>query len=78
MLPNIEIQRASGKHKRELIKMSETKFYFLVIYKEIEPIYGGMYATALLTKQYTEVKTKHGLCLDAAIEVFNKTAKELK
>ena len=78
MLPVIKIQRATGECSRQLIKMAETKFYFLVIYKNIEPIWGGLYATALLTKQYTEVKTKNGLCLDAAIEVFNKTAKELK
>ena len=78
MLPIIKIKRATGEYERQLVKMAETKFYYLVIYKNIEPIWGGLYAAALLTKQYTEVKTKNGLCLDAAIEVFNKAAKQLK
>jgi len=75
--PILSINRATGIAKYELIKMSETKNYFIVIYKNTEPIWGGLYATALLTKQYTEMKTKNGLCLDAAIEVFNNTKKSI-
>jgi len=78
MLQIIKIKRATGEYECQLIKMLGTKFYYLVIYKNIEPIWGGLFATALLTKDYTEVRTKNGLCLDAAIEVFNQTAKQLK
>ena len=55
MLPIIKIKRATGEYERQLVKMAETKFYYLVIYKNIEPIWGGLYAAALLTKQYTEI-----------------------
>lgn len=78
MLPTITIKRATGNHERQLIRMAETKHYYLTVYKNIEPIWGGMYAVALLTKNYTEVKTKNGLCLDAAIEVYNETKKTIK
>lgn len=73
----LTIKRATGNYQFPLIKQKETKFYNLVIYKNTEPIFGGLYATALLTKENTEVKTKNGLCLDAAIEVFNTTLKGL-
>lgn len=76
-MENIEIKRATGNYQYKLISKHEGKFYDLVIYKNTEPIWGGLYATALLTKHSTEVKTKNGLCLDAAIEVFNQTKKQL-
>ena len=76
-MQKIFLKRATGLHERELIKETNTKFYKLVIYKNIEPIYGGLYATALLSSHNTEIKTKNGLSLDAANELFNITLKQL-
>lgn len=73
----IQIKKATETISREVVKQHESKNYLLVIYKNTEPIFGGLYATALLTKHNTEVKTKNGLCLDAAIEVYNDTKKHL-
>ena len=52
-MQKIFLKRANGLHERELIKETNTKFYKLVIYKNIEPIYGGLYATALLSSHNT-------------------------
>lgn len=77
MQQQITLERASGNYTRDLVKIEEMKIYNLVIYKNVEPIWGGLYAVALITKQGYEVKTKNGLCLDAAIEVYNATNKHL-
>jgi hypothetical protein len=76
-MKTIEIRRATETISRELVKQYNSNRYSLVIYKNTEPIFGGLYATALLTKHNTEVRTKNGLCLDAAIEVYNDTKKHL-
>lgn len=52
-MQKIFLKRATGLHERELIKETNTKFYKLVIYKNIEPIYGGLYAIALLSSHNT-------------------------
>ncbi|HXU28888.1 MAG TPA: hypothetical protein VN698_16785 [Bacteroidia bacterium] len=77
MLPKITIKRATGNYQYDLVRQVDTKFYNVVVYKNTEPIWGGYYATSLLTKQNTEVKTKNGLCLDAAIDLLNTTLKTL-
>lgn len=76
-MKNISIKRATGNYQYKLIKQQETKFYNLVVYQSTEPVYGGLYVTALLTKHNTELKSKNGLCLDAAMEVFSDTLKQL-
>ena len=76
-METITIKRATGDCTKDVVKKLETKNYIIVLYKNSEPIWGGLYATALLTKNYTEIKTKNGLCLDAAIEIYNETKKLL-
>ena len=78
MKKQLEIKRATQNISFEVVKQfTDNKFYNLVIYKHTEPIWGGYYSTSLLTKNNTEVKCKNGLCLDAAIDIFNQTKKEL-
>ncbi len=78
-MKTIEIKRATQNISLEVVKeFTDNKFYNLVIYKHREPIWGGFYSVTMLTKHNTEVKCKNGLCLDAAIEVFNQTRNQLK
>ena len=76
-MKNVIIKRATGNYQYNLIKIVETTNFNLVIYKNPEPIFGGLYATSLLTKHNTEILTKNGLCLDAAIEVLNETLSKI-
>ena len=77
-MKTIEIKRATKNINFEVVKeFTDNKFYNLIIYKHTEPIWGGFYSTALLTKHNTEITSKNGLCLDAAIDIFNKTKRQL-
>jgi hypothetical protein len=78
-MKTVTIKRATQDVNFEVVReFTDNKFYNLVIYKHTEPIWGGFYSTSLLTKHNTEVKCKNGLCLDAAINVFNQTKNQLK
>jgi hypothetical protein len=77
-MQTIEIKRATKNVSFEVLRsFTDNKYYNLVIYKHSEPIWGGFYSVTMLTKHNTEVRAKNGLCLDAAIDIYNQTKKQL-